>query len=288
MTQLEFAGAELEPMPRTDRDRFGDRVDVLDKVKALRLLPDRVHVTLELVANYYEVPADAIEACLRDNRAELESNGYEALAGERLSAFKAECGYQSRAPRLGVFNRRAVMRVGFLLRDSAVARDVRDAVQDSYETPARIAFDPTDLDSLERLTVAATAAISMARQEKRRAELAEAKVAELEPKADLADTFLIADGSTRLVREAAKLLGLKERDLRRFLLDERLIFPKHAQCGVVSYDFYAKFAHYFVAKEKVIDHTWGSCSHYTLRITARGIELIKNRLARQVAIRAPQ
>lgn len=106
----------------------------------------------------------------------------------------------------------------------------------------------------------------------------EAKVAELEPKADLADTFLIADKSERLVREAAKLLSLKERDLRAFLLAEKLIYTKHARCGDVQYDFYAAHAHHFTAKEKVVDHQWGSCSHYTLLVTARGIELIRKRL----------
>lgn len=107
--------------------------------------------------------------------------------------------------------------------------------------------------------------------------------AELESKADLADTFLISDGTQRLVREVAKLLGMKEGALRRFLVEERLIFPKHAPCGDVSYDFYADFAHHFVVKETVVNHTWGSCAHYTLRITARGIELIKKRLADRAA-----
>ena len=66
----------------------------------------------------------------------------------------------------------------------------------------------------------------------------------------------------------------------RFLVDEHLIFPKHAACGDISYDFYAQFAHHFVAKETIVEHSWGTCSHYTLRITARGIELIRKRLAK--------
>jgi len=135
-----------------------------------------------------------------------------------------------------------------------------------------------ELSKLEILDMARESEIArIAEHEGRIA--AEAKVAELEPKADLADTFLISDGTQRLVREVAKLLGMKEGALRRFLVEERLIFPKHAPCGDVSYDFYAGFAHHFVAKETVVNHTWGSCSHYTLRITARGIELIKKRLA---------
>lgn len=107
---------------------------------------------------------------------------------------------------------------------------------------------------------------------------AEEKVAELEPKADLADTFLTSDGSDRLVREVAKLLSMRERDLWRFLLEERLLFVKHASCGAAMYDFYASYAHHFVAKEIPVQHTFGTCSHYTIRVTARGIELIRKRL----------
>jgi anti-repressor protein len=111
-------------------------------------------------------------------------------------------------------------------------------------------------------------------------EAAEAKVAELEPKADLADTYLIAQGGNRKVREAAKLLAMRERDLRRFLIDERLIFARHARCGDVQYDFYAEFAFHFQAIEHVVNHTWGQCSHYTLTITPRGIDLIRRRMAK--------
>lgn len=108
-------------------------------------------------------------------------------------------------------------------------------------------------------------------------EAAEARVTELEPKADLADTFLIADGGARLVREVAKLLKMRERDLRQFLLDEKLVFAKHSPCGSVQYDFYAKYAHHFKAVEHIVNHTWGSCTHYTLMILPRGIELIEKR-----------
>lgn len=90
----------------------------------------------------------------------------------------------------------------------------------------------------------------------------------------------IADKATRLVREAAKLLGMREIDLRRFLLDEGFIFAKHAQCGDIMYDLYAEHAHHFIATETVVNHSWGTCSHYTLRITPRGIDLIRKRLAK--------
>lgn len=124
-------------------------------------------------------------------------------------------------------------------------------------------------------------ALRLAADEHDRANIAEAKVAELEPKADLADTFLTADGTTRLIREVAKLLSWRERDLRRWLVEQRLLFVKHAACGDVQYDFRAEFAHHFVAKEVPVQHAFGTCSHYTIRVTARGIELIRKRIREQ-------
>lgn len=104
------------------------------------------------------------------------------------------------------------------------------------------------------------------------------RIAELEPKAELAEAYLTAQGGARLVREVAKTLGMKQVELRRFLLDEDLIFVKHAPCGDVMYDFRAQYAHQFLTRETVVNHTWGSCSHYTLQVLPRGVELIVKRL----------
>jgi hypothetical protein len=160
---------------RATRDRLVSRVEVLDKVKALRLLPDGVHVTTDLVANYYEVDPDAVEACVRDNRTELESNGYQVLTGERLSAFKAECGYRSRTPRLGLFTRRTVLNVGMLLRESDVAKRVRSMLLDVEADSAVATFDVTSLDGVAQLLEAAQRSLAMARAERQRADNAEAR-----------------------------------------------------------------------------------------------------------------
>lgn len=112
----------------------------------------------------------------------------------------------------------------------------------------------------------------------RKIEALSAKVEELEPKADLADNYLLAQGGARLVREVAKILGWKEKDLRRWLIDEKLIFVKHSPCGAMQYDFYAQYAHHFQTREKVVEHQWGSCTHYTLQILPRGVELIHRRI----------
>lgn len=108
------------------RESYVNRVNVLDKVKKLTLLPDDLNVTVEMSANYYEVHIDAIESVIRDNREELMSDGLEVIKGERLSAFKAECQISSRASSLTIIPRRAILRIGMLLRDSPIARTVRD------------------------------------------------------------------------------------------------------------------------------------------------------------------
>lgn len=121
-------------------------------------------------------------------------------------------------------------------------------------------------------------ALRLAADEYDRAERAEAQVRELAPKADLADDYLLSQGGARLVREVAKTLGWKEKDLRRWLIDEKLVFVKHAPCGAVQYDFYAEYAHHFLPREKVVEHQWGNCTHYTLMILPRGVELIHRRM----------
>ena len=124
---------------RTMRAQTADRVDVLDKVKALALLPDGVHASTEIVASYFEVDIEAIKSLVKDNRVELFENGMRILVGEELRAFKDLCGIESKARSLATYSRRAILNVGQLLRDSRVARQVRTYLLDVEEiaTPAQ-------------------------------------------------------------------------------------------------------------------------------------------------------
>lgn len=107
------------------RESVVDRTDVLDRVKALSLLPDGMHVTTAMVAAYFRVTVETIRALVHDHRAELEASGYRVLTGSELSDFKQLSGIQSRTRSLALFSRRAVLNVAMLLRDSEVARQVR-------------------------------------------------------------------------------------------------------------------------------------------------------------------
>lgn len=83
MTVQELALTES----RSLREQYADRTDVLDKVKALAMLPDGVHVTTDMVARYYEVPSKTIESLVKNNAEELKANGRRVLEGAEVREF---------------------------------------------------------------------------------------------------------------------------------------------------------------------------------------------------------
>ncbi|MEU6437493.1 hypothetical protein ABZ874_24595 [Streptomyces albidoflavus] len=123
---------------RTMRAQTAGRVDVLDKVKALALLPDGVHATTEIVAAYFEVDAEVIKKIVQRNREELSSNGLRVLRGAELRELKDSTeGHtvplSERINALTLFTRRTILNVGQLLTESDVARQVRTYLLDVEE-----------------------------------------------------------------------------------------------------------------------------------------------------------
>jgi len=124
---------------RTLRDELTAKTYVLEKVKFLRLLPDNQHATTEMVANFYEVQETTIRQLLFRHKDELESDSIKILTRKELSDILSlpswkltEDGYIGRyASKIILFPRRAILRVGMLLRDSEVAKKVRDYLLDA-------------------------------------------------------------------------------------------------------------------------------------------------------------
>lgn len=115
---------------KTLRDSALDQTEALDRVKALSLLPDGMHVTTAMVATYFAVGTKAIESLVVDHREELEASGYRVLTGTELTSFKEVSGIQSRSRALALYPRRVVLNIAMLLRDSEVARQVRKYLLD--------------------------------------------------------------------------------------------------------------------------------------------------------------
>ena len=131
------------------REEFIGRMEVLDKVGDLILLPSTEFATTEQVATYYGVPKETIETVVMRNKEELESDGYKTFSKSNVINFlnvPNECltskvgksivslsdGNILELPNRGLrlFPKRAILRVGMLLRDSEVAKEIRSRLLD--------------------------------------------------------------------------------------------------------------------------------------------------------------
>lgn len=121
------------------REEMVSRVETLEKVKKLLLIPNTDLANTQQVAEYYEVGLEAIKSLVKDNREEIAEDGLKNLTGtetkELLGRFSRDLAnfrgyftcenirFNNRNNLL--FTRRAILRVGMLLRDSNVAKEVR-------------------------------------------------------------------------------------------------------------------------------------------------------------------
>ncbi|MGC5005720.1 hypothetical protein [Streptomyces sp. DT203] len=120
------------------------RVDVLDRVKSLVMLPDGIHVRTEDVARYFEVSTTAVRRLTDRHQGELAENGMRVLRGAELRSFHSDIlslwerkerekpeSYPQAATQLRLYTRRTVLNVAMLLRDSDIARCVRTYLLDA-------------------------------------------------------------------------------------------------------------------------------------------------------------
>ena len=156
------------PAARGERDQLSTRTDVLDKVGVLATLPDDMHCTTDMVATYYEVDREAIASLVKRNRDEFEDDGY-AVMVRSVFEERFTVNLSANAARVALFPRRSVLRVGMLLRDSGIARQVRDYLLD-------VERDQRE-DSTVTFLIPKTLpeALRLAADQAERAELAEAK-----------------------------------------------------------------------------------------------------------------
>lgn len=133
------------------REQVAGRVEVLDKVKELFLLPRLEMMTAQQVADYYEVGVDAVQKCYRRNKDEINMDGASKIPVKSMvSRFGQDVqivsyrGYKDiklsdditlRVPNVGIllFPKRAILRIGMLLRDSEVAKEVRTQLLNTFE-----------------------------------------------------------------------------------------------------------------------------------------------------------
>ncbi|RPK61975.1 hypothetical protein EES43_14555 [Streptomyces sp. ADI96-02] len=124
-------------------ERMG-RVDILDKVKSLVMLPDGIHVRTEDVARYFEVSTASVRRLTDRHQEEFTENGMRVLRGSELRSFHSDMmslwaregveSYPQAATQLRLYTRRTVLNVAMLLRDSDIARCVRTYLLDAEDS----------------------------------------------------------------------------------------------------------------------------------------------------------
>lgn len=119
---------------KTARDEAINTVefDFLDKMRAIIYLTDEMVLSLDQVATYYESTKKTVDTIITRNKEEFLED-VEVLRGEELRKFKekvtllhGEGELDSRTPSLTLMNKRALLRVGMIMTNNAMATRIRN------------------------------------------------------------------------------------------------------------------------------------------------------------------
>lgn len=115
------------------RESVINRLEVLDSVGEILLLPNTEYATTEMVANYYKVEKKALQKLVERNRDELNTDGLSNKSYKEIKVLvNADNMSTLKIPPKGtlLFPKRAILRVGMLLRDSEIAKEIRTKLLD--------------------------------------------------------------------------------------------------------------------------------------------------------------
>ncbi|MGW1261168.1 phage antirepressor [Streptomyces drozdowiczii] len=129
-------------------------------------------------------------------------------------------------------------------------------------------------------------ALLLAAQQWEELEAAKKELAAAAPKVEAADAYFASE-KFLLVREAAKLLGVKEKGLRLLLMEKGWIFRHRNGYGDSYYDVTAKIADAGLLVTRVytrMGDDGGARTTYTVYVTPKGVEAIR-RILRDLADR---
>lgn len=175
---------------RSIRDKCVGHYEVLEKVKKLLLLPGTELSTVKQVAEFYEVGEKAIQSLYFDHMDELDSDGTQIKSpkeflnllqgdlktgkGKAIFIMKNNEAFEIPNRGLRVFPRRAILRVGMLLRDSEVAKEVRTQLLNIEEK----ASDETTYDIDEEQSLMLSVGMAVASGDATAVAIASAKLVE--------------------------------------------------------------------------------------------------------------
>lgn len=118
-----------------------DRVEVLNRVGGLLLLPNTELATTRQVAEFFGVGYQVVNKLLHRNREELEANGMKVIPRREIKELVIkELVYEDSMSLYKIskrgetfFNKRTILLVGFMLRDSKIVQEFRNQVLNVIE-----------------------------------------------------------------------------------------------------------------------------------------------------------
>lgn len=154
------------------REKYITKFEVLEKVKKLLLIPKMECMTIRQVADFYEVDIHTLQICYERNKDEIDPDGVIFKTPRHFKEiFKfTKCAFKDlhqehgklivqiddnttlEIPNRGIrcFHRRAILRMGMLLRDSQIAKEVRTQLLNIEEKTDQTT-KAAEIDEEERL-----------------------------------------------------------------------------------------------------------------------------------------
>lgn len=223
------------------RDRMVGRVNVLNKVKGLLLLPNTEYATKKQVAEYYEIQVDAIESIERRNKEELLSDGYGKFSSKDIKTLIGQTdGIKIPNTGMNLFPRRAILRVGMLLRDSVIAKEVRTQLL-NLEEKTTDEQKVMEIDKEKELLMN----IMFAKDDIVRAIAVneyEKYMDRYKKKAEYHDKVLRPD-KLITVTDVAKDLSMSARKLNSIMNKAKVIYPKRVNGKIKCWYLYKDYEH---------------------------------------------
>lgn len=144
-------------------------LEAINKAKALTMAmwQGQAVATSEQMAEFYGVPVDTVLSALKSSRSEFESDGLQIVKGEELKDLKYQLAKGAsnddaplwRAKSAVAWTPRSALRLGMMLRDSEVAKQVRSLLLDVAQSanpaqkPAPVKPEPANLSIQETMAI---------------------------------------------------------------------------------------------------------------------------------------
>ena len=271
------------------REEMLHKVDVLDKVKELMLLPGTELMTTKMVAEWFNVGQDIIRKIVERNKNELKENGMvfkkyndikQLVKGDTMSRLKIS--------RQGsnVFSKRAVLNVAMLLRDSEVAKRVRTALLDQQEVISdeqkvmhisrekelvlNVMFAENEDDKMMALA-------EYKKYKNRHIKQLEETIEEQKPKAESFDVFINASNYQKM-NDVAKSLGVGRNNLFKFLREQKVLMKNNT-----PYQTFIERG-YFIVRETSVERGVMVFNTTQTYVTAKGVNFIHKLLSKSEGV----